>query len=101
MFCQAQRLHKGYRGMFDSGYCNYISQFAPSTVEITTSHGCQFNPYIYLGTGLGFDFTGEGEWGGKFGGNPYIKRESKVDIPLFFNARVNFTKTRFSPFADV
>ena len=100
LFTQAQSLQKGYHGMVDIGYCYYISQIDPSTVEITTSHGYQFNPYIYLGAGLGFDFTGECKWG-EVGGHPYNRRDSKVDIPLFFNARANFTKTIFSPFADV
>lgn len=95
----AQGLQKGYRGMVDLGYCIYTSQLHPSTVEITTSHGYQFNPYIYLGAGLGFDITGECKYG-DISGRPYNKRESKVDIPLFFNARANFTKTKFSPFAD-
>ena len=48
----AQGLQKGYRGMVDLGSCIYTSQLAPSTVEITTSHGYQFNPYIYIGVGL-------------------------------------------------
>lgn len=97
---QAQFLQKGYRGMVDVGYCYYISQMAPSTIELTTSHGYQFSPYIFLGAGIGFDFTGEGKWE-EVSGRPYNKREAKVDIPIFFNARTNFTKTCFSPFADV
>ena len=48
----AQGLQKGYRGMVDLGSCIYTSQLAPSTVEITTSHVYQFNPYIYIGVGL-------------------------------------------------
>lgn len=96
---QAQTLQKGYRGMFDVGYCHYLSQIDPSTIELTTSHGYQFNPYIFLGAGIGFDFTGESEWG-EVSGRPYNKRAAKVDIPLFFNARANITKTRISPFAD-
>lgn len=96
---QAQSLQKGYRGIVDAGYCYYISQFAPSTIEIITSHGYQFNPYIFLGAGVGFDFTGEYNWG-DISGRPYNKRDAKVDIPFFFNARANLTKTRISPFVD-
>ena len=96
----AQHIKKGYHGFVDAGYCAYISQLAPSTVEVTTSHGYQFNPYIFLGAGVGFDFTGYCEWG-EVSGRPYNKRESKVDIPVFFNFHSNFTKTRFSPFVDI
>jgi hypothetical protein len=99
MISQAQSLKKGYHGFADVGYCAYISQFKPSTVEVTTAHGYQFNPYIFLGAGFGFDFTGEYKWG-EVGGKAYNKRDAKVDIPVFFNARANFTQTRFSPFAD-
>lgn len=96
---QAQELQKGYRGMVDAGYCYYISQINPSTIEITTSHGYQFNPYLFLGAGIGFNLTGKCEWG-EVAGKPYNKRDAKVDIPLFFNVRANLTKTRFSPFVD-
>ena len=95
----AQALKKGYHGFADLGYCHYISQMDPSTIEVTTSHGYQFNPYLFLGAGVGFDFTGECRYGDIIG-HPYNKRESKVDIPIFFNAHVNFTKTTLSPFID-
>ncbi|MCR5246379.1 MAG: hypothetical protein K6E14_01150 [Paludibacteraceae bacterium] len=96
---QAQFLQKGYRGMVDVGYCLYISQIAPTTIELTTSHGYQFNPYIFLGGGVGFDFTGECKWG-DINGKPYNKRVAKVDIPIFINGRANLTKTKISPFVD-
>lgn len=96
---QGQNIQKGYHGFVDAGYCYYISQLDPSTIEITTSHGYQFNHYIFLGAGVGFDFTGESKWG-DVGNRPYNKRDSKVDIPVFFNARANITKTRIVPFVD-
>lgn len=101
LLSQAQYLQKGYRGFVDVGYCYYtFSQLDPSTIELTTSHGYQFNPYIYLGAGIGFDYTGEIKWG-DISGKPHNKRSAKVDIPVFFNARANFTKTKLSPFVDV
>ena len=96
---QAQGLEKGYHGMVEAGYCYYISQFSPSTVEVTTSHGYQFNPYIFLGAGVGFDYTNSETWG-DVSGMPYNKRDSKVDIPVFFNARASITKTKVIPFVD-
>ncbi len=95
----AHGLEKGYRGNVEAGYCHYISQFSPSTIEVTTSHGYQFNPYIFLGAGVGFDYTNSGTWG-DVSGKPYNKRDSKVDIPLFFNAKASFTKTKVIPFVD-
>lgn len=96
---QAQGLKKGYHGFADAGYCLYLSQLDPATFEVTTSHGYQFNPYIFLGAGTGFNFTGKAKHG-NISGNPYLKRDAKVDIPIFFNARANFTQTKFSPFVD-
>ncbi len=95
----AQQLQKGYHGFADVGYCICNSQLKPSVVEVTTSHGYQFNPYLFLGAGVGFIFNGEAKWG-EVGGHPYNKRDSKVDIPIFFNARANFMKTKFCPFVD-
>jgi len=54
----AQNIQKGYHGFAELGYNKCISQLDPSTIEITTSHGYQFNPYIFLGAGVGFDFIG-------------------------------------------
>ena len=99
LMTQSQELQKGYHGFVDVGYCYYISQFNPSTIEVTTSHGCQFNPYLFLGAGVGFDFTGKIRWG-EVGGRAYNKRDAKVDIHVFFNARANMTKTKLSPFVD-
>lgn len=98
-FASAQHLEKGYHGFVDIGYSKCISQLDPSAIEITTSHGYQFNPYIYLGGGVGFDFTGSCSWG-EVDRHAFEKRESKVDIPVFFNFRSNFTKTKFSPYFD-
>jgi len=95
----AQTLKKGYRGSADLGFCKYISQMDPSNVELSTTHGYQFNPYFFLGAGMGFDFTGEATYG-DVGGRPYNKRDSKVDIPMYFCARANFLKTKLSPFID-
>ena len=95
----AQHLKKGYHGSVDVGYNACITQIAPSSLGITTSHGYQFNPYIFLGAGVGFEYASHCEWG-DISGKPYNKREAKVDIPVFFNFRVNFTKTRLSPFVD-
>lgn len=96
----AQNIQKGYHGFAELGYNKCISQLDPSTIEITTSHGYQFNPYIFLGAGVGFDFIGNCQWG-EIGGYAYEKRDSKVDIPVFFNVHSNFTRTKFSPFLDV
>ena len=96
----AGTIQKGYHGFADVGYCYCDASLDPTTIDITTSHGYQFSPYIFLGAGIGFDFTGTAEYG-NVGGYTYQKREAMVDIPVFFNGRLNFTKTKVVPFLDL
>jgi hypothetical protein len=88
-----------YRGFADAGYTIGIGDYEFGRFEVNTSHGYQINPYFFLGAGLGFHFMPKYE-------TPNMTialdtRESKVDIPIFANARANFTKTKFCPFVDV
>ncbi len=100
MSANAQHLEAGYHGFVDAGFATYtFSQLSPTAIPVTTTHGYQFNPYLFLGAGVGFYFTSSSEWG-EVGDMPYNKRKAKTDIPVFFNIRTNFTKTRFSPFFD-
>lgn len=101
-FCaiKAGTIQKGYHGFADVGYCYCDASLDPTTIDITTSHGYQFSPYIFLGAGIGFDFTGTAE-SGDIDGHPFLKREANVDIPVFFNGRLNFTKTKVVPFLDI
>ncbi len=88
-----------YRGFADAGYTIGIGDYDFGRFEINTSHGYQINPYIFLGAGLGLHFMPKYE-------TPNMTialdtRESKVDIPIFANARINFMKNKFCPFIDI
>jgi hypothetical protein len=88
-----------YRGFADAGYTVGIGDYEFGRFEVNTSHGYQINPYIFLGAGAGFHFMPKYE-------TPNMTialdtRDSKVDIPVFANARVNFMKSKFSPFVDI
>ena len=96
----AGTIQKGYHGFAEAGYCYCTSQLSPTIIDVTTSHGYQFSPYIFLGAGVGFDYTGEAKWE-EVNGHPFEKRDASVDIPVFFNGRLNFTKTKVIPFLDV
>src|SRR5574344_1019039 len=77
-----------YRGFADAGYTVGIGDYEFGRFEVNTSHGYQINPYIFLGAGAGFHFMPKYE-------TPNMTialdtRDSKVDIPVFANARVNF-----------
>lgn len=87
-----------YRGFVDAGYDVGIGDYDFGRFVINTTHGYQFNPYIFLGAGTGLHFMSKYET--KNMDIPLDIRESKVDIPVYANAHVNFTKGKIAPFVD-
>ncbi len=87
-----------YRGFADAGYTIGIGDYDMGRFEINTSHGYQINPFIYLGAGLGLHFMPEYETSGM--SIALDSRESKVDIPVFANAKLNMSKSKYAPFVD-
>ncbi len=88
-----------YRGYVDAGYTIGIGDYDFGRFEVNTSHGYQINPFVFLGAGVGLHFMPKYE-------TPNMTialdtRESKVDIPIFANARVNFMKKKFCPYIDI
>lgn len=95
----AQNVSSGcYRGFADAGYTIGIGDYDMGRFEINTSHGYQINPFIYLGAGLGLHFMPEYSTSGM--DIALDSRESKVDIPVFANAKFNMSKGKFAPFID-
>ncbi len=87
-----------YRGFVDAGYDVGIGDYEFGRFVINTTHGYQFNPYIFLGAGTGFHFMSE--YKTKDMDIALDTRESKVDVPVFANVHVNFTKSKVAPFVD-
>lgn len=87
-----------YRGFVDLGYSVGIGDYKFNRFEISTSQGYQFNPYIFLGAGVGFHFMPYYETPDM--SLPNEVRDRLIDIPLFVNLHLNFTKTRVTPFVD-
>lgn len=82
-------LNEGYRGMFDLGYSVSVDVAQLNRLEFTTSHGYQFNPYLFLGIGGGVSFF-------------YDEAvPSTVSFPIFINPRVDFNTGKVSPFIDL
>ena len=84
---------KGYIGSLE-----YERDFNSSDSRIITSamftvHGYQFNPYIFLGIGIGFQQM-EYETDG-------VKLSfTKTTVPLFADAKIHLLKTRIAPFVE-
>ena len=79
---------RGYRGFFDSGYMVSTYDSDLSTIEFNTTHGYQFNPFIFLGAGLGFQFYTSFE-------------EVEIGLPIFTSFRANFSKGKVVPFGEI
>ena len=76
---------KGYHGFIDFGGGFAAGPNGSPLVSMSTSHGYQFNPYYYLGVGVGYNY------------HAFILGNS---IPLFANFRTNLLTTSISPFID-
>ena len=82
----AKNTLRGYKGFVDFGYVGDVSDYNASKVGVTTSHGYQFNNYLFLGGGVGLDYFTELE---------------SVSVPMFANFRANFINKKVTPFADL
>lgn len=79
-------VRRGYKGFVDLGYTFGIGDYSINRLEITTSHGFQFNPYIFLGGGTGIH---------------YFHESQSAAMPLFADFRVNFKQGPVVPFAGL
>lgn len=77
---------KGYKGFVDAGYLFDTNDNSSSKLEVTTSHGYQFNNYFYLGGGTGVSYYGD---------------RDLIGVPVFLDFRANFINKKITPFADV
>ena len=64
-----QGLSKGYRGLVDIGYTIGVGDFDNGRFEITTSHGYQFNSWLFIGGGMGIN-----RWSGNLDVSISIRR---------------------------
>lgn len=87
-----------YRGFVDAGYTIGVGDYDFGRFEISTSHGYQFNPYVFLGVGAAIHFMPE--YNTKGMDIALDSRDSKTDIPVFANAKFNFSKAKVAPFID-
>lgn len=77
-------LSKGYRGIFEMDYG--LDIYEDTLVHfMSITNGYQFNPHFFLGGSLYTSFIGE----------------EAPAIGVALDSRVNFTKSRFSPFMSV
>lgn len=79
-------IEKGYKGMFDIGYGLGVGDLeGTNRVGFATTHGYQFNPYVFTGVGLGLNYYHEVE---------------SINIPIFANVRATMPIKSIAPFFD-
>lgn len=76
----------GYRGFVDLGGGVGVGDYGDGIFSVSTSHGYQFNPYLFVGAGLGVDY--HFDWETMF-------------LPVFADIRGYFIDSRISPFLGV
>ena len=75
---------KGYKASFEIGYTHGIDE-GIGRAAVFTTHGYQFNPYLFVGGGVGVNrFLSEKAWG----------------VPVFAKVRVDMFNKSISPFID-
>lgn len=79
-------LKKGFRAILEAGFSTGTGNDREDRPVINASLGYQFNPYIYVGGGVG---------------GAYFIDEEVFAIPIFANFRADFINNRISPFVDV
>ena len=94
VFSQDYSVKRGYKGFIDFGYsfnvamdgfADEISGYDSDKLFWSTSHGYQFNPYLFVGAGFSFDCYTAKTW---------------VTVPFFANIRVTPIIGKLTPFID-
>lgn len=76
---------RGYLGFVETGIAIGIGDYNLNRWEVNTSHGYQFNPYLFVGGGVGVH---------------YYFDASDALIPVFADFRANVLPGKIAPYAD-
>ena len=76
---------RGYKGFVDLGYTFGIGDWGIDRLELSTSYGYQFNPYIFVGAGVAANYYFDAECFG---------------LPIFVHVRGNIFDNKISPYID-
>jgi hypothetical protein len=74
-----------YKGFVDLGYTIGVGVWGLERLELSTSHGFQFNPHLYVGAGIAANY--------------YFNAEA-IGLPIFAHVRGNILNNSISPYVD-
>lgn len=113
---------KKYKGILEAGYTIKMGDLSKNRIEITTSHGYQINPSLFVGVGLGVNLYSDGFYkndtrkfieeatnqGYILGGHKDLiagtvdSLNASMTIPIFADIRYNFMEGgQFIPFVGL
>lgn len=78
----------GYMGFVDFGDGFDVEDFETYNVTVTTVHGYQFNPHLFLGLGAEMQYITNGS-------------DDYTCLPVFLDFRYNILKSRVTPFIEL
>lgn len=77
-----------YRGFVDLGYTIGVGAVSNSDrVELTTTHGVQIFPELFVGAGAGINF--------------YHSSDGAIALPFFVDVRTDILRSNITPFVDL
>ena len=85
---QAQVIKKGYRGFIEAGYAFGVGTYGKDRATFLTTHGYQFNPYIFAGVGSGINAF-------------FDERTTWWSVPIYADLKIYFMDNDICPFFDV
>lgn len=74
-----------YKGFFDFGYTIGVGDFGEGRVALSSTHGVQIIPHLFVGAGVGFN---------------YYHESALWNMPFYADVRSNFLKGKVTPFVD-
>ena len=74
-----------YKGFFDFGYTVGVGDFGQGRVALSSTHGVQIIPHLFVGAGVGFN---------------YYHESALWNMPFYADVRSNFLKGKVTPFVD-
>lgn len=80
-----QKTNTWYKGFIDIGYTIGTGDWGEDRLELSTSHGYKFNPYLYTGVGVGAS---------------YYHDSDAFALPIFAHIRATILDNRTSPYID-
>lgn len=93
VFAQDYSVKQGYKGFFEVGYTQglrgytfQIFEYNSNKIELSTTHGIQLNPYIFVGAGVGFECHISSLF---------------CAVPLFADVRVSPLKGNLTPYIEL